>query len=67
MPKKRAAERTSYAVRQKWDKEHCKGYYVRLRLAEDAELIDYIEAHKTEAGTTGIFRAALAEYIKTHR
>lgn len=59
MDKKRASERTSYEVRQRWDKENLKRYVISLRLEDDADLIDYIEANKKEIGTTEIFRSAL--------
>lgn len=60
---KRAFERTSYEVRQRWDKENFKRYVISLRLKEDAELIEYIEAHKSETGTTELFRVALQNTI----
>lgn len=60
---KRASERTSYEVRKGWDKANHKIYSVRLRLKEDAEIIEYIEAHKDERGTSNIFREALDKYI----
>lgn len=60
---KRASERTSYDVRKGWDKANHKIYSVRLRYKEDAEIIEYIEAHKEEHGTSNIFREALAQFI----
>jgi hypothetical protein len=60
---KRAFERTSYEVRQRWDKENLKRYTIALRVEEDAELIEYIEQHKQSIGTTEIFRTALKNTI----
>lgn len=60
---KKAAERTSYDVRKRWDAENHKIYSVRLRLKEDAEIIDYIEANKEARGTSNIFREALEKFI----
>lgn len=40
--KKRSSERTSYEVRRKWDLENHKAYSIRLRLKDDADLIEYI-------------------------
>lgn len=64
---KKAAERTSYEVRRRWDKAHHKVYSVRLRLDDDAELIEYIETHKTEGGTSQLFRAALEQFIQSEK
>lgn len=61
---KKAAERTSYDIRKRWDADNHKIYSVRLRLKEDAEIIEYIEANKAEMGTSNIFREALENYIK---
>lgn len=63
MVKKKAAEHTSYEVRRRWDLENQKTYSVRLRLKEDAKIIDYIETHKKEVGTSQLFREALEKYI----
>lgn len=62
--KRKSSERTSYEVRKRWDKENQKIYSVRLRLRDDADLIEYIEAHKSEVGTSQLFRAALEHFIK---
>ena len=61
---KKSSERTSYEVRKRWDADNHKIYSIRFRLKEDAELIEYIEAHKAEMGTSNIFREALENYIK---
>ena len=60
---KRAYERTSYEVRRRWDKENLKRYVIALRVDDDAELINYIEQHKTNTGTTELFRNALKKAI----
>lgn len=61
---KRAAEHTSYEVRRRWDVENQKVYSIRLRLKDDAEIIEYIEANKATVGTSELFRQALAKYMK---
>lgn len=61
---RKAAEHTSYEVRRRWDVENQKIYSIRLRLKDDAELIEYIEANKSEIGTSQLFREALTEYMK---
>lgn len=63
MPKK-AAEHTSYEVRRRWDVENQKIYSIRLRLKDDAEIIEYIEANKASVGTSELFRQALIKYMK---
>lgn len=63
MNKKRASERTSYEVRQRWDRENLKRYVIALRVEDDADLIEYIEEHKKELGTTEIFRSALKHQL----
>lgn len=65
MPK-RAADHTSYEVRRRWDQANQKVYGCRLRLEADKDIIDYIEAHKDETGTSELFRAALREYMQNH-
>ena len=62
--KKRAFERTSYEIRQRWDKENLKRYVVSLRINDDADLINYIEQKKKEVGTTELFRQALKRQIQ---
>lgn len=60
---KRAFERTSYEIRQRWDKENLKRYVISLRLSDDSDLIEYIERNKKEIGTTEIFRKALKSQL----
>lgn len=62
MPKK-AAERTSYEVRRRWDTANLKKYVVAFRYDTDAKIIEYIERNKAEQGTTKIFRTAMNKYI----
>lgn len=50
-------------MRQRWDKEHLKRYVISLRIEDDAELIEYIEANKNKVGTTELFRSALIHQI----
>ena len=59
MSNKPASQKTSYDVRRKWDKEHHKIYAARLRIKEDAEIIEYLEANKGSVGTSQIIRNAL--------
>ena len=61
---KRAAEHTSYEVRKRWDEANHKIYSIRLRLKDDAELIEYIENNKAKLGTSEIFRQALTKLIE---
>ena len=61
--KKRAYERTSYAVRQEWDRNNLKRYTVSFRLGDDADIIKYIDSHKTVGGTTALFRKAIQKLI----
>lgn len=61
---KKAAEHTSYEVRRRWDVENQKIYSIRLRLKDDAEIIEYIEANKASVGTSELFRQALIKYMK---
>lgn len=58
---------TSTEVKQRWINANYKRYGVSLRLDDDRELIDYLEAHKDDEGKgiTEIFRTALTEYIKS--
>lgn len=58
---KKSSERTSYEVRRRWDQEHHKIYSIRLRLNEDAELIEFIESNKGSVGTSQLFREAIAK------
>ena len=55
---------TSYGLRKQWDKDNHKIYSVRLRLKDDADLIEYIESHKAEQGTSQIFREALEKLLE---
>ncbi|MDO4816726.1 MAG: hypothetical protein Q4A83_09075 [Bacillota bacterium] len=50
---------TSSEVKQRWENKAYKKYLVRLREDTDAAIIDYIEQHKEQYGTTEIFRMAL--------
>lgn len=61
--KAKAAEHTSYEVRRRWDIENQKIYSFRLRLKDDADLIEYIESHKADVGTSQLFREILQKYI----
>lgn len=61
---KKAAEHTSYEVRRRWDMENQKIYSIRLRLKDDADLIEYIEANKANIGTSELFRQALTKFIE---
>ena len=60
---KRAAERTSYEVRRRWDTANLKTYTVRLNLKNDAALIEYIDSKKDTVGTSNLFREALELHI----
>lgn len=45
-------------AKERWEAKAYKKYIVRLRVDDDAELIDYIETHKAN-GTTELFRTAI--------
>ena len=55
---------TSTEVKNAWKQRNYKQYNVNLKLDDDKEIIDYIEANKERFGTTEIFRAAMEELIK---
>ena len=50
---------TSSEVKKRWMNANYKSYRVNLRYDADQELIDYMEQHKEQFGTTEIFRQAL--------
>ena len=50
---------TSPEIKNRWIKANYRQYAVNLRYDNDQELIDYIEQHKEQFGTTEIFRVAL--------
>ncbi len=56
--------KTSAESKNAWKQRNYKGYLVNLRYDTDQELIEYVEQHKGSEGVTGIFREALAQYIK---
>ncbi|MGN1342059.1 MAG: hypothetical protein ACI4VL_02365 [Bacilli bacterium] len=52
--------KTSNAVKQKWENKAYQKYMVRLRNDTDFDLIEYIESEKERGlGTTEIFRQLL--------
>ena len=55
---------TSSEVKKRWMNANYKSYRVNLRYDNDQDLIDYIEQHKEQFGTTEIFRVALELLIK---
>ncbi len=55
---------TSSEVKKRWIDANYKSYRVNLRYDADQELIDYMEQHKEQFGTTEIFRVALELLIK---
>lgn len=60
MEKRKASERTSYEVRQRWDKENLKKYGISFHVKNDADVIEYIETQKAAGkGTSEIFREAI--------
>ena len=62
---KRSSERTSYEVRQRWDKENLKKYGVTFHIRNDADLIEFIEEKKNHGETTSaIFRKAIEQLKK---
>ena len=61
MPKRKTF--TSYEVKRRYDLKTYRKFSISLRLDEDADLIQYIDQHKDQVGTTEIFRTALEQYI----
>ena len=61
MPKRKTF--TSYEVKRRYEIKTYKQYAIKLRYDDDADLIQYIDQHKDQIGTTEIFRAALEQYI----
>lgn len=59
--------KTSSEVKKRWIDKAYKRYQINLRYDTDQPIIDYMEEHKDERGTTPIVRDALAEYIKKHK
>ena len=55
---------TSSDVKNRCMDANYKRYRVNLRYDNDQDLIDYIEQHKEQFGTTEIFRVALELLIK---
>ncbi len=55
--------KTSTEAKSRWMKANYKRYQVQLRIEDDKELIEFIEAHKETVGTTELFRRAI-ERIK---
>ena len=60
---KRAADRTSYEVRRRWDSANLKSYTVRLNINTDAELVEYIDSKKDSVGISKLFRDSLEFFI----
>ena len=56
--------RTSTEVKSRWESANYKKYMVRLRVEDDKELIDFIEANKDSKGTSAIFKEALEKLVK---
>lgn len=50
---------TSTEVKQRWEAKAYKKYLVRLRVDDDAELIQFIDENKEKHGTTELFRAGI--------
>ena len=50
---------TSNEVKQRWESKAYRKFLIRFREDTDRDLIDYLEQHKEQFGTTEIFRVAL--------
>lgn len=50
---------TSNEVKQRWENKAYRKFLIRFREDTDRDLIDYLEQHKEQFGTTEIFRQAL--------
>lgn len=61
---RKASERTSYEVRQRWDKENLLKLGISLHRKNDADLVEYVEQQKANGKTASeIFREALHHQI----
>lgn len=58
---------TSTEVKQRWIDRNYKRIVVNLRYDTDKDIIDWIEEHKEEYGTTNIFRDAVELLIKNYK
>ena len=54
---------TSTEVKNRWNEKTYRRYQTFFRYDTDKDLIDWIEAHKKELGTSNIFREAMEKYI----
>lgn len=59
--------KTSTEVKQRWMNINYSRYVVSFRYDSDPQIIDYIEEHKGEKGTSQIFREAMAMYINAQK
>lgn len=58
---------TSTEVKRRWNDKTYRRYVTYLRYDTDKDLIDWIESHKEEYGTTNIFRDAVRLLIETNK
>lgn len=56
---------TSNDVKMRWIKDNYKQYKINFRYDTDAALIDYIERHKAQFGTTELFRRGVELLIES--
>lgn len=56
---------TSSEVKQRWKERNYKRYEINLRYDDDTAIIDYIEKHKEQYGTTELFRRAMEMLIES--
>ncbi len=52
--------KTSSESKMRWMKDNYKRYQVQFRVDDDADLIEFIDKHKDDYGTTEIFRKAIS-------
>ena len=57
---------TSTEVKQRWNEKTYRRYQAFFRYDTDKDIIDWIEEHKEEYGTTNIFRDAVELLIKNY-
>ncbi len=58
---------TSTEVKQRWNDKTYRRYQAFFRYDTDKDIIDWIENHKEEYGTTNIFRDAVELFIKNYK
>ena len=59
--------KTSTEVKRRWIENNYKQYRCSLRIAEDRDLIDFVEKNRDKYGTTEIFRAGIEALMEKEK